>query len=290
MWLVSDFIEGFFGIVNNYTLIIMLLFFISAVLLKAILYAKYKLQDKFVETFEREVTDYLGSNFKELKNLAFYEKAELLLNKTASDVKGLKGFAKFFPIAKGAEELVEDTLEQTRLYSEQSKPQFNEISSMVFFKNAYYNKIFRIIPANSLEKILASLPTLFIMGGLLCTLISVGQGIPELKNLDSFNFVQSQTTIEIFIERMSLSLHATSVGVIFAIIYTMLNLVLSPKSLYVYQVDRFTMCLEKLWNHTLQVSGRTRHKRRATDIPPPPPSGQSGGIERSSSDPLKDAG
>jgi hypothetical protein len=257
---------------SNLTLMpIMCAVFLLGIFFRLVVYFTVKCEYGFSMEFEKRVHKYLADRKQDHDAPSFHQIVKKILEVTFHEVYELKRkyrrrrfdhvtsvTDRLFLIQEGAARLIRDALSQTvYLRKGGQDPKFLDISKFVFSSNPVFNRVFGIIPMGVSNDITNLLPGLFVVGGIFGTFIGVMQALPSLKEMDMANIEATKATMDLFLLNMSYSMGTSIVGIVFSVIMTILNGILSPESIYVNMVNKFTSSLEFLWNDTTNNDAAT---------------------------------
>ncbi len=246
-------------------MMLMLFVFVIGVLLKLLMYFLVKCEFNLSAAIETRTHRLLNSKYEDLKKeKGFHGVVEVILKKTYEELylKRRKMFRKrkgdpqvavlykMFLVEDGAKSLIDDTLKQTQYHDKDNEPNFENISKYVFMSNPYFNKLWGVIPIGVMNSVLAVLPSLFIIGGILGTFLGICKGLPALKTIDPGNVVVAQATLGSFLESMTFAMNSSVVGIFLSVCFTTMNTFLSLDRVYLRLVDKFTHSLELIWKDT----------------------------------------
>ena len=245
-------------------MIIMLVVFFIAVILKFLMYILVKAEYNFASAFETRTHRFLNREYEESSSLkSFHEVVQFILQKTFNESylarkifrkrredSKVAALNKMFLVEVGAKSLIEDTLKQTRYHDSGVVPDFRGISKFVFNSNPYFNKLWGVVPIGLTNNVFSRLPSLFIIGGIFGTFLGISAGLPALKTIDPGNTVAAQATLGNFLESMTFAMYSSVVGIFLSVCFTILNAFMSFNSMYLGLVDRFTQSLELIWKET----------------------------------------
>lgn len=158
---------------------------------------------------------------------------------------------RFFLIREGAARLIKDTLSQTQYLRKDGKhPKFVEISKFVFNSNPVFNRVLGALPMGLFHDLVNILPGLFVIGGIFGTFNGVMQALPQLGHMDISNVEATKKVMDTFLLNIAFSMGTSILGIAFSVAMTVLNSTMSPDSLFINAVNKFTSSLEFLWNET----------------------------------------
>ncbi len=262
--IISNVTSTLIAIGTGNLMIIMLVVFFIAVILKFLMYFLVKKEYDFTSAFETRTHRFLNREYPEGGQLKkFHEVVQFILEKTYNESylarkllrkrkedSRVAALNKIFLVEVGAKSLIEDTLKQTRYHDAGAVPDFRGITKYVFTSNPYFNKLWGVVPIGRANDVFSRLPSLFIIGGIFGTFLGISQGLPALKTIDPGNIVAAQATLGNFLESMTFAMYSSVVGIFLSVCFTIMNAFMSFNSLYIGLVDRFTQSLELLWKET----------------------------------------
>lgn len=245
--------------------------FLLGVVLRTLVYWTVRRHEWFAREFEKRVGLYLeGENSDGAgESVSFYVVTKRLIERTYYEVfedrdrnRRRGGDAvmalgdRVFLIKQGCAWMIRDILKQIRFLKYGSQPpKLLNITKNTFSKNPCFNRVFGLIPIVGANDLLNILPGLFVIGGIFGTFLGVMKGLPELGGMDLNDASKTKDVMDKFLIQIALSMGASLVGILFSVIMTIFNTILSPEREFVHVVDRFENSLDLLWNraHTNEV-------------------------------------
>lgn len=240
----------------------MALTFILAIGFRIIIFFNISRGDWFAREFAKRIDNFVENNLRG-SDISFFLASKKLMEKTFYELFIVRSIMmrrkpdyvaslmdRTFLIQQGTAKLVKDSLKQFRnlRYSKNSQPNFTEISIHLLEGNPSYNKIFGIIPASFFNDVLNTLPGIFIVGGIFGTFLGIMKALPELGGMDFADLEGSKAVLDGFLLKVSFSMSTSIVGIIFSVITTLLNTIVSPQKLFVSAVNRLNNSFVILWN------------------------------------------
>jgi hypothetical protein len=262
---INDMVETLiaYGTIN--LIMLMIIVFVCALILKLLLYYLVKCEFNLSSAFETRTHRYLNNRYVESQKLSkFHDVVEFILRKTYSELyvsrkkqlrkrktdPSVSVLYRMFLVEDGARSLIDDTLRQTKYHDGSKAPDFRNISKFVFTSNPYFTKLWGFIPIGVMNSVLAVLPGLFIIGGIFGTFLGISRGLPALKTIDPGNIAAAQLTLRTFLESMTFAMNSSVVGIFLSVCFTIVNAFLSLNTTYLTLVDKFTQSLELIWKET----------------------------------------
>jgi hypothetical protein len=268
--LVHQGIQGLVETMRHLHFPLMIGTFVVGAILRCLVYWTVRRHEWFAREFEGRVGAYLdkeGAGAEE--SVSFYVVSKRLLERTYYEVfehrdRNRRGRAdaimalgdRVFLIKQGCAWLIRDILNQIRFLKYGSQPpKLLNITKNTFSKNPCFNRVFGLIPIVSANDLLNALPGLFVIGGIFGTFLGVMKGLPELGGMDLNDAAKTKDVMDKFLVQISLSMGASLMGIMFSVLMTVLNTMLSPEREFVAVVERFENSLDLLWNraHTNEV-------------------------------------
>ncbi len=129
-----------------------------------------------------------------------------------------------------------------------TRPNFIDLGNRVLTLDMHWQKIFRIISVETLQRVLNMLPSLFIIGGILGTFIGISSALPMIGKIDLGNLDASGPILNEFVGHIAFSMHTSIAGIVFSVIMTLLN-TLFPLHVVRKDVQNIMGSIfENLWN------------------------------------------
>lgn len=238
--------------------------FVLAIVVRFIIYLTVKAEAAFAMEFEKRVHKHLADPSFEPGITSFHELTKRILLRTHEEyyklrqknrrrrfdqITSLKD--RIFLFVEGSRHLVSDTLSQTKyLRKGGENPRFLDISKFAFESNPVFNRVLGVLPMGMFNDILNILPGLFVVGGIFGTFLGVMGALPSLSHIDVNDAAKSKEVMDGFLITMAFSMGTSIVGILFSVLTTVANAMLSPEAIYYSMVNKFTSSLEFLWNDT----------------------------------------
>lgn len=255
-----------FDTITSYGLIPFLLaIFALALLAKIITYAVARKQLGFSEGFALRTHRHLEGWYPATRknDLKFHDLVKAILQLTYHEMYVARPTGqrrlredsmthvvnKVFLIEEAAQQMMDDTLRQTYLLNNyKDRPRLENVTRFVMNNNYYFNRVWAVIPVSALGRLFQTLPSLFIIIGILGTFLGITQGLPMLRSVDPADFAATQGTLAQFLGSMTFAMYASVVGIMLSILFTLVNTVLSLRSTQVQTFDHYTQALDLLWH------------------------------------------
>lgn len=247
----------------DYLVPAMIVAFIVGVMGKAFIYYIIRAMNSFSKGIEKRVHLFLDGDIKDAKGLPFHDLAKAIFYKNLIEVfdyrtkfqrRRLDYTASFldriFMIQDGGGRLVEDTLKHTKYIHDDESPVFTDVTDYVLSVNPYYNKLVGVFSIKLLDNLFNILPGIFIVAGIFGTFLGIVKGLPGLQEINPENAEQSRTVLNMFIGRMAFSMNTSLLGILFSIMFTFVNSMLNPRSLYFDSRDKLANSLALLFKES----------------------------------------
>ncbi len=238
--------------------------FVLGVTIRLIIFLTVKAESAFALEFEKRVHKYLADPSYIPNVSSFHELTRKLLERTFEEHYNLRRkhrrrrfdqitsiSDRVFLVVEGARRLIGDTLSQTKYLRKGGQtPRFVDISKFVFESNPVFNRVLGLFPLGMFNDLLNILPGLFVVGGIFGTFLGVMSALPELSHIDMNDVAKTKDVMDKFLLNMAFSMGASSIGIIFSVMLTIINAMLNPEGIYYAMVNKFSSALEFLWNDT----------------------------------------
>ena len=256
-------IQGVVDVMRHLHFPLMIGAFAVGVVMRSLVYHTVKRHEWFAREFENRVGRYLeGEDLGAKENVSFYVLSKRLLERTYYEVFENRERLKrrrpdsvmllsdrVFLIKQGCAWMIHDLLKQIRFLKYGSQPpKLLNIARNTFSKNPCFNRVLGLIPAVGVNDLLNVLPGLFVIGGIFGTFLGVMKGLPELGGMDLSDSAKTKDVMDRFLVQISISMGASLMGILFSVMMTIVNTVLSPEREYARIIDRFENTLDLLWN------------------------------------------
>lgn len=221
-----------------------------------------KRHEWFAREFEKRVHHFMESQTPgEVKDVSFFVLTKKLLEKTYYEVfeirekfqrrkydRVMHWSDRLFLVKQGCAWLVKDILKQIKFLKwTNDTPKLLHITKATLHHNPCFNRIFGIFPLSTSNDIVAVMPGLFVVAGILGTFIGIAKGLPELAAMDMANMESTKDIMGRFLGEISFAMHSSIFGIAFSLTMHVFNTVHSPERSYVSMVDRFESAMDLLW-------------------------------------------
>ncbi len=259
---IQNIIQGLANMASGVLLPLMFVAFFIAATVKLLVTFTVRRQWWFAKEFEKRTVRFLekrgqqdgGSFFVNVKKLlerTFYELFEVrgvMMRRKLDYVTS--PIDRLFAIQQGCARFVHDCLAEIRFlrYRESGEsPRFLEISKSTSASNPYFGRLFGWVPINAVNDVLNLIPGLFIISGIFGTFLGIMEALPELGNLDIKDPEGSKLIMDTFLLKISFAISASTFGILFSVVLSIIYTLSSPEKIYVKVVDIYDRCLSRLW-------------------------------------------
>lgn len=240
----------------------MILVFIVGLLTRGLIYFTVRRHEWFAKEFEKRVNKFIESEVPgAVQGVSFYTLVKKLLEKTFYESFELRERMKrrradnimntsdrIFLIKQGCAWLVKDILKQLKfLRWHDNNPKLINITKTTFQQNPVFNKLFGIFPMSSINDVLNILPGMFVIGGIFGTFMGIVNGLPKLGGMNIQDVDSTKQIMDSFLFEVSFAMNSSIMGILFSVLMTIANTIMSPEKVFVSMVDRFENALDLLW-------------------------------------------
>jgi hypothetical protein len=255
-------INGIVAFFADLLMPLMLLAFVASVFFRVVIFFNIRRGHWFTREFAKRIDNFVDSHQRD-QETSFYVVAKKLMEKTFYELFIVRSIMmrrkpdyvaslmdRIFLIQHGTARLVKDLLKQFRnlRYSEDSQPNFTEISIHVMEANPVYNRIFGVFPSSFFNDVLNTMPGIFIVSGIFGTFLGIMKALPDLGGLDFADIERSKVILDGFLLKVSFSMSTSILGIILSVLSTLVNTMASPQKVFVSTVNRLNNCLVLLWH------------------------------------------
>lgn len=260
--IIQSLIDGLVVFATDLLIPVMAGLFITALVMRALIYYTIKREEWFARQFEVRVDEF-AAVVRKTKNLSFYVVSKRLLEKTFYELFEAQAYLKMkkpdfimtvsdrlFLIKQGAAWFVHDILKQIKLvkHNESAAPKIFQISKNTFSRNPCFNKVMGIFPTSTANDLLNILPSVFIVLGIFGTFLGIMKALPDLGDMDLNDVNGTKLVMDQFLLKISFSMSTSLMGIILSVVMSFLNTVWSPSKIFLDCVDRLESSLDTLWN------------------------------------------
>lgn len=259
--LVQKMVDGVVVFATDLLMPTMVLFFMSAIVLRVLTWYTVKREYWFSHEFSKRVRKFMDlrsdnseQSFyiitKRLLEITYYELFEVRAIMKRRNPDAIMTVAdRIFLVQQGAARIVTDTLKQIKyLKFTHERPSFIDISNNVHANNPCFNRVFGLIPVNVSNDFLNTVPGLFIVGGIFGTFLGIMKALPELGGMNLSDVEGSKLIMDNFLLKISFSMSTSIVGIIFSVGMGLANTFFSSEKVYMNAVEKFERELDLLWN------------------------------------------
>lgn len=240
-----------------------------------------KRHEWFSTEFEKRVARFMDSERPgAVKNVSFYVLSKRLLERTYYETFALRDRVKrrrgdgimglsdrVFLVKPGCAWMVKDILNQLKFLKwTKDTPKLLQITRATFQKNPCFNRVFGIIPVATANDLVAILPGLFVIAGILGTFVGIAGGLEELGGMNLKDLTNTQNIMDRFLQEIAFAMKTSIFGIVFSLCMHVFNTVFSPERVFFAMVDRFETSLDLLWyradNNEFPVKGKDFDEHR----------------------------
>ena len=192
-------------------------FFVAAFTRYIIFYTVQR-HEWFSVEFEKRVNRFVESqNPGDVNDVSFYVLSKKWLEKTYYEIfelrdrmqrrrsdKVMRLADRVFLIKQGCAWLVKDILKQLKFLKwTQDTPKMLNITKTTFNHNPCFNRIFGIFPINVVNDLISILPGLFVVGGVLGTVLGIRGGLTALGSMNMENLDATKRVMDSFLAEIA---------------------------------------------------------------------------------------
>ena len=226
------------------------------------IYFTVKRHEWFAREFEKRVNRFMDSEIPgKVKDVSFYALVKKMLERTYYEAFEMRDRMnrrkndnvmtwsdRVFLVKQGCAWLVKDILKQMKFLKwNEGNPKLLNITKATFHHNPCFNKIFGILPMTSVNEVVAIMPGLFVVAGILGTFIGIAKGLPELGGMNMSDLDNTKLIMDRFLNEIAFAMHSSIYGISFSLLMHFWNTFFSPERAYVSMIDRFESSLDLLW-------------------------------------------
>lgn len=259
--IIQGMVDGVVIFATDLLMPVMILSFLVAVSLRALIYYTIRREDWFGKEFSKRVRKFMDQRDEKAEQ-SFYIACKRLLEITYYEVFEVRSILKrrnpdaimtltdrVFLVQQGCARIASDTLRSIKFFKHGGeRPKFLEASNNVFRSNPCFNRVFGLIPVGVFNDFLNTVPSLFIVGGIFGTFLGIMKALPELGGMNLSDIEGSKLIMDNFLLKISFSMSTSIVGIILSVTMGLCNTFLSCEKVYMETVERFENDLYTLWN------------------------------------------
>jgi hypothetical protein len=257
--LIKSYIDLISTVGNQWIYPLIIGFFMLAVSTRVLIYFSVSRHQWFAYEFEKRVSRYLESGDRDPQ--PFYVLAKRLMERTFYELFEIRDRMKrrkpdtvmsmadrVFLIRQGSAWIVRDTLKQLMHLKWGERPNFENLTKVVFHKNPCFNRLLGLVSASGLNDVLNILPSVFVIIGIFGTFIGIMTELPTLSGIDVQDVEKTKKIMDEFVIKISFSMGTSVLGILFSVLMNFANTIFSPEKAFVGTIDRFENSLVLLWN------------------------------------------
>ncbi len=249
---------------------VMFMVFVVGVIARALIYFTVRRHEWFTGEFIKRIRSHLDNRKDNTPSTSFYVNTKKLLEKTYYESFKVRSVMKrrrpdllldpmdrWFLVKQGSAWLIHEILRNIRFLKPGNQPKMHEMTKAMFQANPAYNRIFGIIPVGTLTELTNLLPGMFVIAGILGTFLGIRSALPSLGMIDLENADATKEAIARFLTAITLKMDASIFGVLYSVVFSVINSWLAPERVFVSTVDLFESGLDAIWNMSDQNSTQT---------------------------------
>jgi len=236
--------------------------FVVGSFLRLMVYVTVSRHDWFSKEFEKRVQTFLENEVPgQVPQMSFYVLSKSLLEKTFYEIFELRDRLKrrkndkimawgdrIFLVKQGCAWLVNDILTQIKFLKwTNDTPKLMQITRATFLRNPCFNRVFGLLPMDALNDVVAILPGLFVVAGILGTFLGIARGLPELSSMNLQDLDNTKLIMDRFLSEISFAMRSSIIGIAFSLVMHFWNAIFSPERAYGTMTDRFESALDLIW-------------------------------------------
>jgi hypothetical protein len=241
---------------------IMLGVFAIGLFVRAMIWYTVKRHEWFARQFELRVSRFIENEKPgQTAGVSFYVLTKRLLERTYYETFAVRDRLKrrngdrmmsasdrMFLVKPGAAWMVKDILNQLKFLKwTEDTPKLQQITRSTLHQNPCFNRLLGVIPMGGMNDLVAILPGLFVIAGILGTFIGIAGGLQELGGMNIQDLENTRNTMDRFLQEISFAMKTSITGIVFSLAMHVVNTILSPDRIYVSMVDRFESSFDLLW-------------------------------------------
>jgi hypothetical protein len=236
--------------------------FVCGIFLRSMIYYTVRRHEWFSREFEKRVNRFMENETPgQVKDVSFYILSKKMLERTYYEIFEIRDRMKrrkpdsvmatsdrVFLVRQGCAWLVRDILKQVKFLKwTEETPKLLNITKATFQHNPCFNRVFGVFPMAGLNDVLAILPGLFVVTGILGTFIGISGGLGDLGGMNLQDLEATKAVMDKFLHEISYAMKSSIVGIVFSLLSHVFNTMMSPERAYVSMIDRFESALDLLW-------------------------------------------
>ncbi len=236
--------------------------FFIAIAVRSLIYYTVRRHEWFAREFEKRVNHFVDSQDPgQTTGVSFYVLSKKFLEKTYYETFELRDREhkrqadpmmrvtdRVFLVKQGCAWLVKDIIKQLKFLKwTQETPKMINITKTTFNQNPCFNRIFGIFPIGVMNDLVALLPGLFVVAGILGTFLGIRGGLVELGGMNAEDLDATRRVMDSFLKEIAHAMGASIVGITFSLLLHIFNTIISPDRMFGSMMERFESSLDLLW-------------------------------------------
>ncbi len=242
--------------------VLMAAVFIVGVGMRWLIWFTVKRHEWFASQFEMRVARFIEHEKPgQAPDASFYVLSKKMLERTYYETFAMRDRLKrrrgdkimgagdrVFLVKQGCAWMVKDILNQLKFLKwTEETPKLLQITRATFHHNPCFNRVLGVIPVAGANDLVAILPGLFVIAGILGTFIGIAGGLQELGGMNLQDLENTKNVMDRFLQEIAFAMKTSIFGIIFSLCMHVVNTTFSPERVYVSMVDRLETSLDLLW-------------------------------------------
>lgn len=143
--------------------------------------------------------------------------------------------------------LISNILNERSALESNFPPNCYDLTTRILERDRNWVKLFGVVPIEGLSRFIDILPGIFVILGILGTFIGISLALPEIANINFENLNSSSGVLGQFVDKVTLSMSTSIIGIICSLSMTLLNTLFPIKGVRNLIHKNVVNCLENLW-------------------------------------------
>lgn len=262
--------------IGQFLVPVLLLAFVVAAFIKVCIYYQARRQLHFLSGFETHVHRHIdGKSPYTLGRGDFHALMHSILQRTYADSEiwrprliynrkedaEIKALSAIFMTDRGIRVLMSDALKHARYYTNSGRgSDWDRTANYIMASNPYFNKLFGRLSVTGTNRFLSTLPSMFIVLGILGTFLGIVMGLPALATLDPKDVVAAQAVLGNFLDSMAIAMNSSVFGILLSVLFSIINAILSVNATMLKTRDMLSQSMSLLWQEAHAAEDKREHR------------------------------
>ncbi|MBT3984580.1 MAG: hypothetical protein HOE90_24700 [Bacteriovoracaceae bacterium] len=178
------------------------------------------------------------------------------LTKSKVEELGARNVVSFRDFAQSEDRFLHSLQNESGIFKSTFPPNFDDVADRILEQDNNWNKLFKFLPIEALNRFIDVLPGIFVVLGIFGTFIGISMALPGIATIDFSNIEGSGGVLSSFVLNVTFAMKTSIAGILFSLIMTFLNTLAPVHSLRDRAFKRISNCFENIW-HTIHGESKS---------------------------------